>query len=171
MPLGGDGGGKNLIPITIEDEMKQSFLAHSMRLLINGSSGIAVGMATNIPPHNLNEIIEATVALIRNPATPLAKIMEMVPGPDFPTGGFILGKQGIYDAFTTGRGHLKLRAKAFIEPMGKDREQIVVTEIPYQVNKARMIEATAALVNDKKLEGISDVRDESDRDGLRIVYE
>jgi DNA gyrase subunit A len=140
-------------------------------LLINGSSGIAVGMATNIPPHNLTEIIEATIVLIRNPATPLAKIMEMVPGPDFPTGGYILGKQGIYDAFTTGRGHLKIRAKAGIEPMSKDREQIVVTEIPYQVNKSRLIEATAALVNDKKLEGISEIRDESDRDGMRIVYE
>jgi DNA gyrase subunit A len=140
-------------------------------LLINGSAGIAVGMATNIPPHNLTEIIEATITLIRNPATPLAKIMEIVPGPDFPTGGFILGKQGILDAFTTGRGHLKIRAKAFTEPMGKDREQIVVTEIPYQVNKSRLIEATAALVNDKKLEGISEIRDESDRDGMRIVYE
>src|SRR5438876_4205263 len=140
-------------------------------LLINGSAGIAVGMATNIPPHNLGEIIEATITLIRNPSTPLEKIMEMVPGPDFPTGGFILGKQGIYDAFTTGRGHLKIRAKAFTEPMGKDREQIVVTEIPYQVNKSRLIEATAALVNDKKLEGISEIRDESDRDGMRIVYE
>src|SRR5579872_4216975 len=128
-------------------------------------------MATNFPPHNLTEIIDATVALIRNPATPLAKIMEMVPGPDFPTGGYILGKQGIYDAFTTGRGHLKIRAKAFTEPMGKDREQIVVTEIPYQVNKARLIEATAALVNDKRLEGISEIRDESDRDGMRIVFE
>src|SRR5882757_9154432 len=140
-------------------------------LLINGSSGIAVGMATNVPPHNITEIIEATVVLIRNPATPLAKIMEMVPGPDFPTGGYILGKQGILDAFTTGRGHLKIRAKAGIEPMGKDREQIVVTEIPYQVNKSRLIEATAALVNDKKLEGISEIRDESDRNGMRIVYE
>ena len=140
-------------------------------LLINGSSGIAVGMATNVPPHNLTEIVEATIALIRNPATPLAKIMEMVPGPDFPTGGYILGKQGIHDAFTTGRGHLKIRAKAGIEPMGKDREQIVVTEIPYQVNKSRLIEATAALVNEKKLEGISEIRDESDRDGMRIVYE
>src|ERR1700722_14374257 len=125
-------------------------------LLINGSSGIAVGMATNVPPHNLTEIIEATIMLIRNPATPLEKIMELVPGPDFPTGGFILGKQGILDAFRTGRGHLKIRAKAFTEPMAKDREQIVVTEIPYQVNKARLIEATAALVNDKKLEGISE---------------
>src|SRR5437667_5458232 len=117
-------------------------------LLINGSSGIAVGMATNVPPHNLTEIIDATIALIRNPALPLAKIMEMVPGPDFPTGGFILGKQGIYDAFTTGRGHLKIRAKAFTEPMSKDRERIVVTEIPYQVKKSRLMEVTAAILID-----------------------
>ena len=140
-------------------------------LLINGSQGIAVGMATNIPPHNLGEIIEATIALIRNPATPFARILEMVPGPDFPTGGLILGRQGIVDAYSRGRGHLKIRAKAAIERMGKDREHIVVTEIPYQVNKSRLIEATAAMVNDKKIEGISEIRDESDRDGLRIVYE
>ncbi|MGH9720361.1 MAG: DNA topoisomerase (ATP-hydrolyzing), partial [Bryobacteraceae bacterium] len=140
-------------------------------LLINGSQGIAVGMATNIPPHNLTEIIEATIALVRNPQTPLAKILEMVPGPDFPTGGYILGRQGIIDAFTKGRGHLKLRAKAAIERVGKDREQIVVTEIPYQVNKARLIKDTAALVADKKLEGISDILEYSDRDGFRIVYE
>ncbi len=140
-------------------------------LLINGSQGIAVGMATNIPPHNLREIIEATITLIRNPATPFAKILEMVPGPDFPTGGLILGRQGIVDAYARGRGHLKIRAKAAIERMGKDREQIVVTEIPYQVNKSRLIEATAAMVNEKRIEGISEIRDESDRDGLRIVYE
>ena len=140
-------------------------------LLINGSSGIAVGMATNFPPHNLTEIINATVALIHDPATPLAKIIEMVPGPDFPTGGFILGRQGIIDAYTKGRGQLKLRAKAATERMGKDREQIVVTEIPYQVNKSRLIEHAAALVNDKKIEGISEIRDESDREGLRIVFE
>ena len=140
-------------------------------LLVNGSSGIAVGMATNIPPHNLTEIINATIALIENPATPLAKILEMVPGPDFPTGGFLLGRQGIVEAFTRGRGQLKLRARATIEPMGKDREQIIVTEIPYQVNKSRLIEHAASLLNDKKIEGISDIRDESDRDGLRIVFE
>ena len=128
-------------------------------------------MATNIPPHNLTEIINATIALIQDPQTPFAKIAEMVPGPDFPTGGFILGKQGIVDAFTKGRGQLKLRARAAIERMGKDREQIVVTEIPYQVNKSRLIEHAAALLNDKKIEGISDIRDESDRDGLRIVFE
>ncbi len=140
-------------------------------LLINGSSGIAVGMATNIPPHNLTEIINAAIALIEDSHTPLAKILEMVPGPDFPTGGFILGRQGIYDYFTKGRGSIKLRAKAAIEKNGKDRESIVVTEIPFQVNKARLLEHVAALVSDKKLEGISDARDESDRDGMRIVFE
>ena len=128
-------------------------------LLINGSAGIAVGMATNIPPHNLTEIVNATIELIRNPHTPLAKILEMVPGPDFPTGGFILGRQGIIDAFTKGRGQLKLRAKAAIESRGKDREHIIVTEIPYQVNKSRLIENAAALVNEKKIEGISEIRD------------
>jgi len=141
-------------------------------LLVNGSSGIAVGMATNIPPHNLTEIIEATILLIRHPETQLDKIMEIVKGPDFPTGGFILGRQGILEAFRTGRGSLKIRAKAAIEPMRKgDREHIVVTEIPYQVNKSRLIENAAALVNDKKIEGISEIRDESDRDGMRIVFE
>jgi DNA gyrase subunit A len=140
-------------------------------LLINGSSGIAVGMATNVPPHNLTEIINATIALIHNPSTPLAKILEMVPGPDFPTGGFILGRQGIIDAYTKGRGQLKLRARAAIERVGKDREQIVVTEIPYQVNKSRLIEHASALVNDKKIEGIADIQDHSDRDGMRIVFE
>jgi DNA gyrase subunit A len=140
-------------------------------LLVNGSAGIAVGMATNIPPHNLTEIVNATIALIQNPQTPLAKILEMVPGPDFPTGGFILGRQGIIDAFTKGRGQLKIRAKAAIESRGKDREHIIVTEIPYQVNKARLIENAAALVNEKKIEGISEIRDESDRDGTRIVFE
>src|SRR6202044_2048844 len=117
-------------------------------LLVNGSAGIAVGMATNIPPHNLTEIINAAILLIGNPRTPLAEIMEGVPGPDFPTGGFILGRQGILEYFTRGRGQLKLRAKAAIERMGKDREHIVVTEIPYQVNKSRLIEHAAALVNE-----------------------
>ena len=141
-------------------------------LLINGSSGIAVGMATNIPPHNLREIIDACIALLKNPATPLTTIMEMVPGPDFPTGGFILGRNGIYDYFLRGRGSLRIRAKAIIEKMAKgDREHIVVTEIPFQVNKARLIEHVASLVSEKKLEGISDARDESDRDGMRIVFE
>src|SRR5271165_4044764 len=140
-------------------------------LLINGSSGIAVGMATNIPPHNITEIIDATIELVMKPATQLPRIMEMVQGPDFPTGGYILGRQGIYDYFTKGRGSLKMRAKAAIEKFGKDREAIIVTEIPYQVNKARLIETTAGLVNEKKIEGISEIRDESDRDGMRIVFE
>ena len=141
-------------------------------LLVNGSEGIAVGMATRIPPHNLTEIIEAAILLIRHPETQLPKILEIVQGPDFPTGGYILGRQGIVDAYTRGRGSLKIRAKAFTEKMGKgDREQIVVTEIPFQVNKSRLIETTAAMVNEKKIEGISEIRDESDRDGMRIVYE
>jgi len=145
--------------------------ARAPNLLINGSSGIAVGMATNIPPHNLAEVIEATILLIQNPHTPLEKLMEVLPGPDFPTGGFILGRQGILDAYTRGRGQLKLRARAAIEHLGKDRDAIVVTEIPYQVNKARLIEHTAGLVNEKRLEGISEIRDESDREGMRIVFE
>jgi DNA gyrase subunit A len=140
-------------------------------LLVNGSSGIAVGMATNIPPHNLSEIVEACIALVQNPAIHASKIVEIVQGPDFPTGGVILGRQGIYDYFANGRGSLKIRAKAATEKFGKDREAIVVTEIPYQVNKARMIEHAASLVNEKKLEGISEIRDESDRDGMRIVFE
>jgi len=140
-------------------------------LLVNGSAGIAVGMATNIPPHNLAEIIEATIALIQNPNTSLAKLLEIVPGPDFPTGGFVLGREGIIEACRTGRGSLKLRARAAIERLGKEREAIIVTEIPFQVNKSRLIEQAAALVNDKKLEGISEIRDESSREGLRIVFE
>jgi DNA gyrase subunit A len=140
-------------------------------LLINGSSGIAVGMATNIPPHNLGEIVDATIALVQNPSTTLIEIMKIVQGPDFPTGAYILGRQGILDYFTKGRGTLKLRAKAATEKAGKDREAIVITEIPYQVNKARLIEHAAGLVNEKKIEGISEIRDESDRDGMRIVFE
>ncbi len=140
-------------------------------LLVNGSSGIAVGMATNIPPHNLREIIDATIELVNDPNTPLTRVLELAPGPDFPTGGFILGRLGIYDYYTRGRGSLKVRAKAVIEKLGRDREAIVVTEIPFQVNKARLIEHVAALVGEKKLEGISDARDESDRDGMRIVFD
>src|SRR5690349_18949972 len=140
-------------------------------LLVNGSAGIAVGMATNIPPHNLREIIGATVHLIQNPTAQLPDILKFVTGPDFPTGGQILGRQGIYDAYTKGRGQLKIRAKTAREQVGKDREAIIVQEIPYQVNKSKLIESMSALVNDKKLEGISDIRDESDRDGTRIVIE
>ncbi len=140
-------------------------------LLVNGSAGIAVGMATNIPPHNLTEVINAAVHLIQHPDAQLPKIMEFVTGPDFPTGGHILGRQGILDAYTRGRGQLKIRAKTKREAIGKDREAIIVTEIPYQVNKSRLIEQISVLVNEKKVEGISDIRDESDRDGTRIVLE
>jgi DNA gyrase subunit A len=140
-------------------------------LLINGSSGIAVGMATNMPPHNVSEIVQACILLVNKPNATLAEVMQLVPGPDFPTGGFILGRAGIVDAYTRGRGSIKMRARAFTEQMGKDREAIIVTEIPYQVNKAKLIADVAALVNEKRLEGISDARDESDRDGMRIVFE
>jgi DNA gyrase subunit A len=141
-------------------------------LLVNGSEGIAVGMATRIPPHNLTEIVNATIALVQNPSLPLERIItQFVPGPDFPTGGILLGRQGIFDYFTRGRGSLKIRAKVATEKLGKDRESIVITEIPYQVNKARLVEQVASLVNDQKIDGISDIRDESDRDGLRVVIE
>ena len=142
-------------------------------LLVNGSGGIAVGMATNIPPHNLNEVIEATIYLIQNPTAKLKTLMGMVPGPDFPTGGFIYGREGIRHAYETGRGMVIMRARASIDRAGKSGERmaIVVTEIPYQVNKAKLLERIAELVNDKKLEGISDLRDESDREGMRIVME
>jgi DNA gyrase subunit A len=142
-------------------------------LLVNGSGGIAVGMATNIPPHNLNEVIEATIYLIQNPNARLKTLMGMVPGPDFPTGGFIYGREGIRQAYETGRGMVVMRARASIDRMGRagERMAIVVTEIPYQVNKAKLLERIAELVNDKKIEGISDLRDESDREGMRIVME
>ncbi|KAB2684161.1 MULTISPECIES: DNA gyrase subunit A [Brucella/Ochrobactrum group] len=140
-------------------------------LLVNGSGGIAVGMATNIPPHNLGEVIDGCVALIDNPAIELSELMEIIPGPDFPTGGIILGRAGINSAYTTGRGSVVMRGRATIEPMRGDREAIVITEIPYQVNKASMIEKMAELVRDKRIEGISDLRDESDREGYRVVVE
>src|SRR5262250_2730943 len=140
-------------------------------LLINGSNGIAVGMATNIPPHNLTEIVDATITLINNPNAQLAEILKFVLGPDFPTAGVIHGRSGIFEAYRTGRGRFMMRAKAAIENITKDRQAIVVTEIPYQVNKANLIKRIAALVNDKEIEDISDVRDESDRDGMRIVVE
>ena len=140
-------------------------------LLVNGATGIAVGMATNIPPHNLGEIIDATVTLIEKPDTTLKEIMKIVPGPDFPTAGYISGSDGIVNAYKTGRGSFIMRAKAAIETAAKDRESIVITEIPYQVNKSRLIERIAELVQTKKIEGISDVRDESDRQGMRIVIE
>ena len=141
-------------------------------LLINGSAGIAVGMATNIPPHNLGEVVDALVALIDNPDISISELMTFLPGPDFPTGGFVHGKEGLKDAYENGRGSIQLRARSFIEKRKKgDREDIIISEIPFQVNKARLIERIAELVQEKKIEGISDVRDESDRDGMRIVIE
>lgn len=140
-------------------------------LLVNGSDGIAVGMATKIPPHNLGEVIDGIVALIDNPDITIDELMEYIPGPDFPTGAQIMGTSGIRAAYSTGRGKLKIRAKAEIQQWKENRERIVVTEIPYMVNKARLIEKIADLVHEKRIEGISDLRDESDRDGLRIVIE
>lgn len=140
-------------------------------LLVNGSDGIAVGMATKIPPHNLGEVIDGVVALIDNPDITLDELMEHIPGPDFPTGAMIMGSSGIRAAYATGRGKLKIRARTEIQQWKENRERIVVTEIPYMVNKARLIEKIADLVHEKRIEGISDLRDESDRDGLRIVIE
>ncbi len=141
-------------------------------LLVNGSGGIAVGMATNIPPHNLGEVCDAAIAIVDNPAIDLPALMEIIPGPDFPTGGIILGRAGIYSAYQTGRGSILMRGKVDIEQIrGGDREAIIITEVPYQVNKATMIEKMAELVRDKRVEGISDIRDESDRQGYRVVIE
>jgi DNA gyrase subunit A len=140
-------------------------------LLVNGSNGIAVGMATNIPPHNLTEIVDATITLVNNPNSQLADLLKFVQGPDFPTAGLIHGKSGITEAYKTGRGRFMMRAKAAIENISKDRQAIIVTEIPYQVNKARLIERIADLVNNKHIDDVSDIRDESDRDGMRIVVE
>jgi len=140
-------------------------------LLVNGSGGIAVGMATNIPPHNLAEVCNAAIALMDNPAMELPDLMEIIPGPDFPTGGLIMGRSGIYSAYSTGRGSILMRGKVDIEQIRGDREAIVVTEVPFQVNKASMIEKMAELVREKRIEGISDIRDESDRQGYRVVIE
>src|SRR3989344_3063457 len=139
-------------------------------LLINGSTGIAVGMATNIPPHNITEVCRAIITLIENPNAEIADLMQHIKGPDFPTGGTICGKMGILNAYKTGRGKLQVRAKADIE-VKKEKQAIVITEIPYQVNKSNLIEGIARLVTEKTIEGISDIRDESDRDGMRIVIE
>src|SRR5437867_3428776 len=141
-------------------------------LLVNGSAGIAVGMATNIPPHNLNEVINAVVYFINKPEATPQELANLILGPDFPTGGFIYGKSGIAQAYATGRGSIVMRARAAIEKQARgDKEMIVITEIPYQVNKAKLIERIAELVQEKKIEGISDLRDESDREGMRIVVE
>ena len=138
-------------------------------LLINGASGIAVGMATNMPPHNLTEVVDGIQAYIENPDIDIDGLMQYVKAPDFPTGGIIYGYDGVKDAFHTGRGRIVMRAKSSFEEVG-GRECIIVNEIPYQVNKADMIKKTADLINDKKIEGISNIRDESDRNGMRIVY-
>jgi DNA gyrase subunit A len=140
-------------------------------LLVNGSGGIAVGMATNIPPHNLIEVCNATMAVMDNPAIELPDLMEIIPGPDFPTGALILGRSGIYSAYSTGRGSIIMRGKTHIEEIRGDREAIIITEVPFQVNKAAMIEKMAELVREKRIEGISDIRDESDRQGYRVVIE
>ncbi len=140
-------------------------------LLVNGSSGIAVGMATNIPPHNLREVIDGVICMIDNPDATIDDLMEHIKGPDFPTGGMILGRRGIREAYYTGHGRIEVRAKTNIEPMGNNRHRIVVTEIPYMVNKARLVEKIAELCHEKRIEGIADIRDESDRSGMRIVIE
>jgi DNA gyrase subunit A len=155
-----------------EKELEPSVLpARFPNLLVNGAGGIAVGMATNIPPHNLGETIDAVLALMDKPDMSIEELMEHIPGPDFPTGGAILGRTGIRSAYSTGRGSIVMRSKVHTETLRKDREALIVTELPYQVNKATLIEKIAELVREKKLEGISDLRDESDRDGMRIVIE
>jgi DNA gyrase subunit A len=162
----------DFVPNFDESEQEPTVLPTRIpNLLVNGSSGIAVGMATNIPPHNLKEIVEAAILLIEDPEANLKKMMKLVPGPDFPTAGYIYGREGIEQAYKTGRGSFQVRAKAAIEQRGKDRQDIVVSELPYQVNKARLIEHIAELIQNKKIEGIADIRDESDRDGMRIVIE
>ena len=154
--------GKELEPLVLPAKIPN--------LLINGSSGIAVGMATNIPPHNLGEVINAVIHLIKNPDCAMDELMALVPGPDFPTGATILGRAGIYSAYTTGRGVISIRANAEIEEYDKGgRERIVIDELPFQVNKARLIEKIADLVKEKRIEGISALRDESDRRGMRVV--
>lgn len=153
-------------------EMPEVLPAKFPNLLVNGGSGIAVGMATNIPPHNLGEVIDGTIYLIKNPKADLKKIMQFIPGPDFPTGGSIFGIEGIESAYKTGKGIITLQAKAVIERGAKgERDRIVITEIPYQVNKAKLLENMATLVNNKKIEGVAEIRDESDREGLRAVIE
>lgn len=141
------------------------------QLLVNGTSGIAVGMATNIPPHNMNEVIDGVLMLLDNPDTTIEELMTVIKGPDFPTAGLILGTQGIHEAYTTGRGVIKMRAQAHIETMSNGKPRIIVTELPYQVNKARLVEKIADLVRDKAIEGITDLRDESDRNGMRVVID
>jgi DNA gyrase subunit A len=157
-----------------DDSLKEPLVLPSRfpNLLVNGSSGIAVGMATNIPPHNLGEVVDGIIAVIQNPGLTFEELLAHIPGPDFPTGGFIYGREGILQAYRTGRGIIQMRARAMVETQKKnERQSIIVTEIPYQVNKARLVEKIAELVREKRIEGIADLRDESDRDGMRIVIE
>ena len=162
----------DFVPNYDEKELEPSVMPTRFpNLLVNGSAGIAVGMATNIPPHNLGEVVDALIALIDNPEIDIDGLMEYIPGPDFPTGGIINGVGGIHLAYRTGRGRVRIRAKCDVEVADNGRESIIVTEIPYQVNKARLIEKIAELVKEKKLEGISELRDESDKDGMRIYIE
>lgn len=162
----------DFVPNFDGEEMEPSVLPSRFpNLLVNGSNGIAVGMATNMAPHNLGEAIDACIAYMKNPEISIDDLIQIIPGPDFPTGALILGKSGIKDAYMTGRGKIKQRAVARIEPFKKNRERIIISEIPYQVNKARLIEKIADLVKEKRVDGISDIRDESDRKGMRIVVE
>lgn len=162
----------DFVPNFDGEEMEPAVLPSRFpNLLVNGSNGIAVGMATNMAPHNLGEAIDACIACMKNPEIEIDDLLKIIPGPDFPTGALILGKNGIKDAYMTGRGKIKQRAVARIEPFKKNRERIIISEIPYQVNKARLIEKIADLVKEKRVDGISDIRDESDRKGMRIVIE
>ncbi len=162
----------DFVPTYDESGEEPAYLpARVPNLLVNGSGGIAVGMATNMPPHNLREVCDAAILLINKRGASFEEITELIPGPDFPTAGFIYGRGGIQQAYREGRGQLTMRARATIEPFGKERHAILISQLPYQVNKARLIEKIAELVNNKKIEGISDIRDESDRDGLRVVVE
>ncbi|KAB0665276.1 DNA gyrase subunit A [Oryzomonas japonica] len=163
----------NMAPNYNDELMEPTVLPSKFpNLLVNGSAGIAVGMATNIPPHNLVEIIDGIIAVIHNPETSFEELLEMVPGPDFPTGATIYGRQGIRDAYATGRGIIQIRAKAHVEVQKKsERQSIIITEIPYQVNKSKLVSSIADMVKEKKIEGITDLRDESDREGMRIVIE
>jgi DNA gyrase subunit A len=162
----------DFVPNYDESLQEPSVLPTSIpNLLVNGSSGIAVGMATNIPPHNLTEVCNGVIGLIDKPDITIPELMHSIPAPDFPTSGFIIGRKGSKEAYETGRGIIKLRARAFIEKVGKSGERIVISEIPYQVNKSKLLERIAELVKEKKIEGISDIRDESDRDGMRVVVD
>jgi DNA gyrase subunit A len=161
----------NFRTITTAAKQNQCAAGALSDLLVNGAQGIAVGMATNIPPHNLGEVIDAAVALIDNPALTIDDLIKIVPGPDFPTGGIILGRDGIRSAYKEGRGSIVMRGKVETETVRKEREAFIITEIPYQVNKAAMVERIADLVREKKIDGVADLRDESDRQGYRVVVE